>query len=164
MNKIPPNFDTLFAATIVALQLFKGLTAWPLYRPFGVKGLRHFGGGYYDWCQNVIEEVSHFLHVAKWASQFSAGASFSGYLKVGWWGERLCFSMLCFPASCCVTVLFSDTEMSKWNSENINKFLDICERYKFLWTTRLGLYLNTGINFSHVLYSSVTLLCIKLYL
>ena len=39
MNKIPPNFDTLFVATIVAIWLFKGLTARPLYRLFGVKGL-----------------------------------------------------------------------------------------------------------------------------
>jgi len=65
--------------------------------------------------------------------------------------------LLCFPSSCCVTVLFSDTEMLKWNSENINKFLDISEQDKFLWITRLGLYSNTGINFSHVLYSSITL-------
>jgi len=27
VNKIPPNFDTLFAATLVAVRLFKGLTA-----------------------------------------------------------------------------------------------------------------------------------------
>jgi len=39
VNKIPPNFDTLFAATVVAVRLFKGLNARPLYRPFGVKGL-----------------------------------------------------------------------------------------------------------------------------
>jgi hypothetical protein len=39
VNKIPPNFDTLFAATILAVLLFKELTVWPLYRPFGVKGL-----------------------------------------------------------------------------------------------------------------------------
>jgi len=27
VNKIPPNFDTLFVTTLVAIQLFKGLTA-----------------------------------------------------------------------------------------------------------------------------------------
>jgi len=42
VNKIPPNFDTLFAATVVAVRLFKGLTAQPLYRLFGVKGLMKF--------------------------------------------------------------------------------------------------------------------------
>jgi len=30
VNKIPPNFDTLFAATLVVIRLFKGLTAQPL--------------------------------------------------------------------------------------------------------------------------------------
>ena len=39
MNKIPPNFDRLFAATIVAILLFKSLIARQLYRPFGVKVL-----------------------------------------------------------------------------------------------------------------------------
>jgi len=39
VNKIPPNYDTLFAATIVAVRLFKSLTARQLHRPFGVKGL-----------------------------------------------------------------------------------------------------------------------------
>ena len=39
VNKIPPNIDKLFAATIVAVRLFKGVTARPLYRAFGVKGL-----------------------------------------------------------------------------------------------------------------------------
>ena len=29
--KIPPNFDTLFAATLVAIRLFKGLTVQPLW-------------------------------------------------------------------------------------------------------------------------------------
>jgi len=40
VNKIPPNFDTQFAVTIVAVQLFKGLTVRPLYKPFCVKGLK----------------------------------------------------------------------------------------------------------------------------
>jgi len=30
VNKIPPNFNTLFAATLVFIRLFKRLTAWPL--------------------------------------------------------------------------------------------------------------------------------------
>jgi hypothetical protein len=33
------KFDTLFAASLVAIWLFKGLTARPLYRLFGSKGL-----------------------------------------------------------------------------------------------------------------------------
>ena len=39
VNKIPPNFNILFAATVVAVRLFKGLTAQPLYRMLSVKRL-----------------------------------------------------------------------------------------------------------------------------
>jgi hypothetical protein len=39
VNKIALNFDTLFAAYIMVIWLFKGLTAQPQYRLFGVKGL-----------------------------------------------------------------------------------------------------------------------------
>jgi hypothetical protein len=39
VNKIPPNFDTLFATSLEGLQLFKGLTARRLQRLFGVKDL-----------------------------------------------------------------------------------------------------------------------------
>jgi len=39
VNKIPRNFDTPPAATAVAVQLFKGLSARPMQWPFGVKWL-----------------------------------------------------------------------------------------------------------------------------
>jgi len=40
VNKIPPNFDTLFATSLEVIWLFKGLTARRLLKSFGVKGLR----------------------------------------------------------------------------------------------------------------------------
>jgi hypothetical protein len=42
VNKIPPNFDTLFATAIWVVRLFKGLTARHIYGSFGAKGLRAF--------------------------------------------------------------------------------------------------------------------------
>jgi len=39
VNKIPPNFDTLFASSLEVVRLFKGLTARPLYKLFSVEGL-----------------------------------------------------------------------------------------------------------------------------
>ena len=39
VNKIPPNFDTLFAMSLWAIQQFKGLTTRRLYKLFGFKGL-----------------------------------------------------------------------------------------------------------------------------
>jgi glucose uptake protein GlcU len=38
VNKIPPNFDTLFTTSLESLQLFKRFTA-RLHISFGVKGL-----------------------------------------------------------------------------------------------------------------------------
>jgi len=40
VNKIPPNFDTLFATFLEVARLFKGLTARSLQKLFSVKGLR----------------------------------------------------------------------------------------------------------------------------
>jgi len=39
VNKIPPNFDTLFATPLWVVWQFKGLTAWCLYGSFGSKRL-----------------------------------------------------------------------------------------------------------------------------
>jgi hypothetical protein len=39
VNKIPPNFDTLFAISLEVIWLFKGVTAQRIYKSFGVKGL-----------------------------------------------------------------------------------------------------------------------------
>ena len=39
VNKIPPNFDTLFATSLEVIRLFKELTAWRFWKLFGVKGL-----------------------------------------------------------------------------------------------------------------------------
>jgi hypothetical protein len=39
VNKIPPNFDTLFATPIWVVRLFKGLIARHIYGSFDAKGL-----------------------------------------------------------------------------------------------------------------------------
>ena len=40
VNRIPPNFDKLFATSLEVVRLFKGLSARHLYKSFGIKGLR----------------------------------------------------------------------------------------------------------------------------
>jgi hypothetical protein len=39
VNKIPPNFDTLFVTSLEVVRLFKGLAVQCLYKSFGIKGL-----------------------------------------------------------------------------------------------------------------------------
>jgi hypothetical protein len=53
--------------------------------------------------------------------------------------------------------------MSKWNSDNISKFLDIYEQYELLWNTRLEDYMNKSKRESALqrLVSVIAELCIE---
>jgi len=39
VNKIPPNFNTLFVTSLEIIPLLKGLIARSLYKSFGINGL-----------------------------------------------------------------------------------------------------------------------------